>query len=66
MGYRVYYKFDNGETEQILDGVFETVKEAEEAAVVGVDDYKTGGDYLREAGEECCEEQIVGWTIVKE
>ncbi len=66
MGYRVFYEFDNGEMEDVLDEVFRTKKEAEEAAAEGAGNYAVGRDVLRDAGEDYSEEDIVGWTIVKE
>ena len=66
MGYRVFYEFDNGEMEDVLDEVFKTKKEAEEAAAEGAGNYNVGRDVLKEAGEDYCEENIVDWTIVKE
>ena len=64
MAYRVYYNFSDGHSEDILDEVFQT--EAEEAARQGASDYSQGGDYLREAGEDFCEEEIIDWDIVEE
>ena len=66
MGYRVFYEFDNGEMEDVLDEVFKTKKEAEEAAIEGAGNYNVGRDVLRDAGEDYSEENIVDWTIVKE
>jgi hypothetical protein len=66
MGYRVIYNFDDGSSEDILDEVFETEEEAEEAAREGVSDYSAGRDVLIEAGEKYCEQEIVDWDIVEE
>jgi len=49
MGYRVFYEFDNGEMEDVLDEVFRTKKEAEEAAAEGAGNYAVGRDVLRDA-----------------
>ena len=66
MAYRVIYHFDNGSSEDILDEVFETREEAEDAAIQGASDYSQGRDYLEEAGEDYCEEKIEYWDIVEE
>lgn len=66
MGYRVYFNFNNGTSEDVLDEVFAMEEEAEEAARQGASDYSQGGDYLKEAGEEYCEEEIIDWDIVEE
>ena len=66
MGYRVYYNFDNGETEDVLDEIFATKREAEEAAHEGYDNYNAGRDVLQLAGESYSEANIIDWDIVKE
>ena len=66
MGYRVYFNFSDGTSEDILDEVFATEEEAEEAARQGASDYAQGGDYLQEAGEDYCEEEIIDWDIVED
>ncbi len=63
MGYRVIYDFDDGSSEDILNEIFETEEEAEAAAEQGASDYSQGRDYLDEAGEDYCEEKIIGWDI---
>lgn len=67
MGYRVFYNFDDGSTEDVLDEVFKTKKEAYEAALEGASNYAAGQDVLELAGElEGCEANIIDWDIVKE
>ncbi len=66
MGYRVYFNFSDGSTEDILDEVFDTEEEAEDAARQGASDYSQGRDYLEEAGEEYCEAEIIDWDVVEE
>ena len=66
MGYRVYYEMSDGSTQDILDEVFDSEEEAEEAAAQGASDYSQGRDYLEEAGEDFCEEEIEGWYIDEE
>lgn len=66
MGYRVFYNFSDGNSEDVLEEVFETEDEAEDAARQGASDYSQGGDYLKEAGEDYCEEEIIDWDIVEE
>ena len=66
MGYRVYYNFSDGRSEDLLDEVFATEEEAEEAAREGASNYSQGRDYLEEAGEDYCEETIEDWDIVEE
>lgn len=66
MGYRVIYNFSDGSSEDVLNEVFSTEEEAEEAARQGASDYSQGRGYLEEAGEDYCEEEIVDWDIVEE
>lgn len=66
MGFRVIYNFSDGSSEDILDEVFETEEDAEEAAMQGASDYSQGRGYLEEAGEDYCEETIEDWDIVEE
>ncbi len=66
MGYKVCYEFSDGVKEEILDKVFETKEEAEEAAVEVAEDYQVGVELMREAGEIIDEATIEGWTIEKE
>lgn len=63
MGYRVIYNFDDGSSEDVLDEVFETYEEAEEAAEIGASNYSQGNAYLEEAGESYCDSKIVDWDI---
>ena len=65
MGYRVFYKFEDGKTEDIIEGLFDTREKAEDAAIEGAEDYRMGGEVLREAGYNSCTD-IVGWTIIEE
>lgn len=66
MGFRVFYNFDDGTSEDILDEVFETEEEAEEAAIQGASDYSQGNGYLEEAGESFSDSIIIDWDIVEE
>ncbi len=66
MGYRVIYNFSDGHSEDLLDEVFATENEAEEAAQQGASEYAQGRDYLAEAGEDFCEEDIDDWDIVED
>ena len=45
MKYRVFYNFDDGSTEDVLDEVFDTEEEAEAAALEGASLYAQGNDY---------------------
>jgi hypothetical protein len=66
MGYRVYYNFSDGSTEDLLEKLYDAQKEAEEAAAEGASDYYQGRECLKEAGESYCEEDIVDWDIAAE
>ena len=66
MGYRVYYNFDDGTTEDVLDEVFPTKREAYLAALEGKSNYDAGREVLYLAGEDYSEENIIDWEIVKE
>lgn len=66
MSFRVYYNFDDGSSEDILDEVFDTEEEASEAALEGASNYSAGRDVLELAGEEYCEQKIIDWDIVEE
>jgi len=66
MAYKVIFNMDDGTTlDDLLEEVFETEEEAEEAAAQCSSDYSQGRDYLEEAGEDFCEEEIVDWDIVE-
>lgn len=65
MMFRVSMNFDDGSSE-LLDEVFETEEDAEAEARQWASDYSQGGDYLKEAGEEYCEQKVIGWTIYEE
>lgn len=65
MGFRVFYNFDDGSYEDILDEVFDTEEEAEEAAREGASNYAQGNHVLELAGEEPCEEEIIDWDIIE-
>ena len=66
MAFRVVFYMDDGTTsDDLLEEVFETEEEAEEAAQQCASDYSQGRDYLMEAGEDYCEEEIVDWDIVE-
>ncbi len=65
MGFRVSINFDDGNSE-LLDEVFETEEDAEAEARQWASDYSQGGDILKEAGEEYCEQEVVDWDIYEE
>ena len=66
MGYRVFYNFDDGTTEDVLDEVFATKKEAERAACEGAGNYAVGQETLQLGGHDYPEANIMDWDIVKE
>ena len=66
MGYRVIYNFDDGTSEDVLDEIFDTYDEAEEAAQEGSSNYSQGNGYLEMAGEDHSDSNIVGWDIVED
>lgn len=66
MGYRVIYNFDDGTSEDVLDEVFDTYEEAEEAAEIGASNYSQGNGDLEEAGESHSDSEIVDWDIEEE
>ena len=66
MGYRVYYNFSDGTTEDLLDEVFSTKKEAEQAALEGENNYIVGNEILNLGGHEYNSARIIDWQIVKE
>lgn len=66
MGYQVVMKFDDGETLEITDKGFETEQDAESAAIEWTENYKVGGEFLRDAEESYCDSEIIGWKIVDE
>ena len=66
MAYKVIFNMSDGTTnDELLDEIFETEEDAEEAARQCSSDYSQGRDYLEEAGEEFCEEEIEDWDIVE-
>lgn len=65
MGYRVWYEFDDGSCEDLLDEVFRTKKEAEDAALYGMSCYKTGVETLQMGGHDYPEGNIVDYYIDK-
>ena len=66
MGYRVIYNFDDGSSEDLLDEVFKSRREAEDAAEQGASNYSQGRGYLEEAGESHDNAEIVSWDIVED
>ena len=64
MAFRVYHEFADGSSEDMLDEVFDTYEEAEEAALQASSDYSQGGDVLELAGEEQGPE-CTGYYIVE-
>ena len=65
VGYKVRIDFDDG-SDETLDEVFSSEEEAEAAAQQWASDYSQGGDYLKEAGEEYCKQEVIGWDIYEE
>lgn len=66
MRYRVYYNFSDGTSEDLLDEVFATKKEAEYAASEGAGNYAVGTETLKMGGHDYPEANIIDWDIVKE
>lgn len=66
MGYRVIYNFSDGTSEDLLDEVFSTKKEAQAAALEGKGNYVTGTETLQLAGEEYDDAKIIDWDIVED
>ena len=66
MGYRVYYNFSDGTSEDLLDEVFSTKKEAQYAASEGANDYSVGVETLQMGGHDYPEAKIIDWDIVEE
>lgn len=65
MAYRVFYNFDDGTSEDLLDEVFDTVKEATAAAREGMNNYATGVETLQMGGHDYPEANIIDWDIVQ-
>ena len=65
MAYRVWYEFDDGEIEDLLHETFRTKKEAKEAALEGIGDYRTGVEVLQLGGHDYPEAEIVDYYIEK-
>lgn len=61
----MYYNFDDGTSEDLLDEVFATKKEAEDAALYGMGCYSVGNETLQTGGEEYSEANIIDYEIVK-
>lgn len=66
MGYRVYYNFDDGHSEDLLDEVFDTWDEAEDAALEGKGNYIVGNETLQMGGHDYSEANIIDWDIVED
>lgn len=66
MGYRVFYNFDDGTTEDLLHEVFRTKKEAQAAAGEGAGNYDIGTETLMLGGHDYPEAKIIDWDIVEE
>lgn len=66
MGYRVYYNFDDGTSEDLLDEVFETEEAARAAAGEGAGNYSVGTETLMLGGHDYPEANIIDWDIVEE
>lgn len=63
MGYRVWYNFDDGTSEDLLHKIFDTEEEAEAAALEGSSNYSTGVETLQLGGHEYPEANIIDWDI---
>ena len=63
MGYRVYYEFDDGTEEDLLDEIFDTEEEAEAAALEGMSNYACGVETLQLGGHDYPEAKIIDYYI---
>lgn len=63
MGYRVYYEFDDGTSEDLLDKLFDTEEEARAAALEGMGNYSVGVETLQIGGHDYPEAQIIDYYI---
>lgn len=63
MGYRVYFNFDDGTTEDLLDEVFDTEEEADRAAREGMNNYSVGVETLQLGGHDYPETNIIDYYI---
>ena len=66
MGYRVWYNFDDGTSEDLLHEVFDTEEEANEAALEGENNYNVGTETLMLGGHDYSEAKIIDWDIIEE
>ncbi|MBO4617959.1 MAG: hypothetical protein J5717_11490 [Lachnospiraceae bacterium] len=60
------YPVSIGSTEDLLDEVFATKKEAEHAALEGENNYIVGNSTLQLGGHDYDPARIIDWDIVKE
>ena len=63
MAYRVYYEFDDGTSEDLLDELFDTEEEARAAALEGMGNYSVGVETLQMGGHDYPEAQIIDYYI---
>lgn len=66
MKYRVYYNFDDGHCEDLLDELFDTEEEAEEAALEGLGNYRTGVEISQMGGHDYPPANIIDYDIDEE
>lgn len=66
MKYRVYYEFDDGTTEDLLDEVFDTEEDARAAANEGMGNYSVGVETLQLGGHDYPEANIIDYYIDEE
>lgn len=64
MSFKVYHQLADGTNADICDDLYDTIEEAEAAAMQAASDYSQGGDVLSLAGQEAGPE-IVGWFSVE-
>lgn len=66
MKYRVFYNFDDGTSEDLLDELFDTEEEARFAAEEGMNNYDTGVETLQLGGHDYPEANIIDYDIQEE
>lgn len=66
MKYRVFYNFDDGTSEDLLNELFDTEEEARIAAEEGINNYDTGVETLQLGGHDYPEANIIDYDIQEE
>lgn len=64
--YRVFFNFDDGTSEDLLDELFDTEEEARFAAEEGMGNYDTGVETLQLGGHDYPEANIIDYEIQEE